>query len=579
MPAQDIPEYRLRHLVEALGDRYGFEAALGRGAFAVVYLVQNLRLERREAIKVMSETYDGDDEFARRFTSESKLVASLDHPNIVKVYDYGEVDGILWYSMQYIDGPTLRDELNKRHRFEPLDAARLGITLLDALEYSHRQGTIHRDIKPSNILLSRRGRPYLMDFGIAKSVRGTAHTMTGSVLGTPAYIAPEQAQSRHIDGRADVYSLGTTLYELVAGHPPFHGGDLLQVLLRRLNEEPEALSLQRGDVDPDFEEIIHRSLERDPADRYASAAEMRDRLLAWVGREGDDLRVEITAAAARPQGLGGRATIPEDPSEALTRRVEDIAQDQGASGGPTRRSDNLSTASLMRRARRRPLLTAALILIACLLTFELTRRWNSSPRQGSAPPLEMAAESLSQEREPTSPDLAKREDASGKEEATSDADAEDLEPVEEGNTTSPPPSLVQQQPLSQQQPRSQQEQPPPRVVAQPAVPTPSSQQVAPPSAIIRRPVKPPRLLSTPDPEVTGELAVLCSGQATVLSLKVGEDGTVERVRVLQSAETSCDEPALEAARRSKFRPALDVDDQPIAASTTIQIRFGEIQSP
>lgn len=542
MSSRDIPEYRLRHLVQALGDRYGFEAALGRGAFAVVYLVQNLRLERKEAIKVMSESYDGDHEFARRFTSESKLVAGLDHPNIVKVYDYGEVDGILWYSMQYIDGPTLRGELTTRQRFEPLDAARIGVSLLDALEYSHRQGTIHRDIKPSNILLSRRGRPYLMDFGIAKSVRGTAHTMTGSVLGTPAYIAPEQAQSRHLDGRVDVYSLGTTLYELVAGHPPFRGGDMLQVLLRRLDEEPEALSLQRTDVDPVFEEMIHRSLAREPADRFASAGEMRDELLAWIGREGDELRVEITAPAAKPQLLG-QATVssPEDPSEALTLRADKLPKVSPTVGSP-------STESLIRRVRRRPLMTVALLLLACLLTFEATRRWFGGSSPGAAVPVEFPAETDAQE-EPAPEERAVF--AAGE---ASEAEVGEPKKEEQSTETAPPP-------------------PPAPVVQAPPPPAPT-----PPPPLLRRPVKPPRMLTTPTPEVTGELVTLCAGKRVIISLQVGENGTVEGARVLRSGEPACDERALAAARRSDFEPALDVNDQPVAGSTTIQIQFGEVQT-
>ncbi|MCP4966135.1 MAG: serine/threonine protein kinase, partial [bacterium] len=217
MPPRPATDYRIQHLREKLGERYEFQALLGRGAFAAVYLVRNLRLNRLEALKVLSDAYDHDDAFVQRFIQEAKLVASLDHPNIVKVYDFGEVDGIVWFSMQHIDGPTLRSELKAQGRLSPIAVARLTIPLLGALGYSHELGTVHRDIKPSNILLDGRGHPYIMDFGIAKSSANALKTMTGRILGTPVYISPEQIQQGEVDGRADLYALGVAMYEMLAG--------------------------------------------------------------------------------------------------------------------------------------------------------------------------------------------------------------------------------------------------------------------------------------------------------------------------------------------------------------------------
>ena len=228
MPSNDPTDFRLNHLRQALGDRYEFEAFLGRGAFAAVYLVRNLQLGRFEALKVMSEAHDGDREFTRRFVEEAKLVASLDHPNIVKVYDFGEADGMTWYAMQYIDGPTLRAEINERLRLDPSAVARLAIPLLDALHYSHGQGVVHRDIKPSNVILDQRGRPYVMDFGIAKSAASALKTMTGSILGTPVYISPRTdvgRNRRRPGGR------------LFPGHRPLRDGvgQTLRFTVRRLS--------------------------------------------------------------------------------------------------------------------------------------------------------------------------------------------------------------------------------------------------------------------------------------------------------------------------------------------------------
>ena len=200
--------------------RYEVLGLLGRGGFAAVYQIRNLRLRRLEALKVVAGSHEQNEEFIQRFEQESQVAASLEHPNILKVFDFGHEGGILWYSMPFIDGPTLTAELRSRGTFDEESAARIVVPLLDALEYSHGRGVIHRDIKLDNILLDRRDRPYLMDFGIAKTDDSLVKTQTGFVLGSPAYISPEQLRGERLDGRTDVYALGVSLFQMIAGSVP-----------------------------------------------------------------------------------------------------------------------------------------------------------------------------------------------------------------------------------------------------------------------------------------------------------------------------------------------------------------------
>ncbi len=272
----------LEHLAGALADRYRIERELGAGGMATVYLAQDLRHDRKVALKVLRPELAaviGAD----RFLAEIKTTANLQHPHILALFDSGRTgDGsgrgadVVFYVMPFVDGETLRDRLTRDKQLPVDEAVRIAREVADALEYAHRSGVVHRDIKPENILLHG-GHALVADFGIAlaasRSDGGTRMTETGMSLGTPHYMSPEQAMGeREITPRSDVYALGCVLYEMLAGEPPFVGPTAQAIVARVMTEEPRSLTLQRKSIPPHIEAAVRTALEKLPADRFASAA-------------------------------------------------------------------------------------------------------------------------------------------------------------------------------------------------------------------------------------------------------------------------------------------------------------------
>ena len=233
-------------LSAALSDRYRIERELGEGGMATVYLARDLKHERDVAIKVLKPELAAVIG-AERFLSEIHTMARLQHPNILPLLDSGEADGLLYYVMPFVEGETLRDRLGREKQLPVGDAVRIAAEVAGALDYAHRHGVIHRDIKPANILLQD-DRALVADFGIAlaASTAGDRITETGLTLGTPQYMAPEQAMGeRDLDARTDVYALGSVLYEMLAGEPPFGGPSSQAVIARVVSEEPASLDRRR----------------------------------------------------------------------------------------------------------------------------------------------------------------------------------------------------------------------------------------------------------------------------------------------------------------------------------------------
>jgi serine/threonine-protein kinase len=280
----------LTRLTDALADKYRVERELGAGGMATVYLAEDIRHGRQVAIKVLHEDLGatlGPD----RFLTEIRTTARLQHPHILPLLDSGrtappgEPGGLLYYVMPFIDGESLRDRLTRERQLPIDDAVRIAREVADALALAHTQGIIHRDIKPENILLQG-GHALVADFGIALAVQqaGTARmTQTGLSLGTPQYMAPEQAMGeKSVDARADVYALGAVTYEMLVGEPPFTGATVQAIVAKVLSTEPEPPTTIRRTIPPHVEEAVLTALAKLPADRFASIAEFK-RALETVG--------------------------------------------------------------------------------------------------------------------------------------------------------------------------------------------------------------------------------------------------------------------------------------------------------
>jgi predicted Ser/Thr protein kinase len=255
---------------------YELLGEIGRGGMGVVYKARQIALDRLVALKMILPGEFADDEDLRRFHTEAEATAKLQHPGIVRVYEVGEIDGKLYYSMDYIEGPSL----SKRLASGPLPgrtAARYVAAVARAIHYAHRNGILHRDLKPSNILLDPDDQPHVTDFGLAKKIGGDSQrTRSGTILGTPSYMAPEQASGKiHELGPAcDIYGLGAMLYELVTGRPPFRSETPLDTLMEVIDREPVPPRLLNTKVDRDLETICLKCLEKRAHDRYASAEAM-----------------------------------------------------------------------------------------------------------------------------------------------------------------------------------------------------------------------------------------------------------------------------------------------------------------
>lgn len=252
-----------------------------------VYLATDLRLKRKVALKLLAPDLTKDEKFRERFLRESELAASIDHPNVIPIYEAGEVEDLLYIAMRYVDGTDLRKLLEEEHTLAPRRALALTDHAADALDAAHESGLVHRDVKPGNILIASRGERehcYLTDFGLTKdTIQEGSLTEAGQVLGTIDYVAPEQIEGDDVDGRADVYSLGCVLYECLTGEPPFMRQRKLQVLFAHLKDDPPSANSKRADLTKGFDQVIEKALAKDIDKRYESCGEFAEAARAALG--------------------------------------------------------------------------------------------------------------------------------------------------------------------------------------------------------------------------------------------------------------------------------------------------------
>jgi hypothetical protein len=349
---------------QVLDGRYQLGRVLGVGGMATVYLGSDRVLERQVAVKVLAPPYAQDPSFVERFRAEARTAAGLSHPNIVAMFDSGSDAGVHYLVMEYVPGQSLAELLARQPRLAPDRATELSSQVCAALAAAHAQGVVHRDVKPANVLLGGDGLVKVTDFGIAKAAAAYPLTGSGMVLGTAAYLSPEQAQGGPVDARSDLYGLGCVLYELLTGTPPFGSGDgdspPVAVAARQVSQPPVPPSWRNPQVDAGLDAVVLTALAKQPAQRYQSATAMRS----------DLVRVLAGRAAAGPGGLGGAGT----PTDRLPRLAA------GAGTAPT----GVVAGRVVGAAARRPgwarwALVAAGIVVGLLVVALL---W---PDDGGAP--------------------------------------------------------------------------------------------------------------------------------------------------------------------------------------------------
>ena len=277
---------------------YRIEALLGRGGMSVVYLAEDLRLRRRVAFKVLAPELASDARFRERFLRESELAASIDHPNIIPIYEAGEADNCLFIAMRYVEGTDLKALLRTQGALEPPHALAVSSQIADALDAAHERGLVHRDVKPSNVLLGPRGHCYLSDFGVTKDASDRVGLGGTGLVGTVDYVAPEQIRGEEVDGRTDVYSFGCLLFECLTGEVPFAHASEVAVVYAQLEEEPPRASERVAGLPIELDTVLARAMAKLPDDRYATC-----RSLVEATADGLGLSVApLASPSGRPRG-------------------------------------------------------------------------------------------------------------------------------------------------------------------------------------------------------------------------------------------------------------------------------------
>jgi hypothetical protein len=370
-----------------IAGRYRLEGRLGFGGMSTVHLALDLRLERQVAVKLLAEHLADDPTFVSRFQREAQAAARLVHPNVVQIFDSGldEPSGRHFIVMEYIEGQSCAEILRDDGWVEVDEAVSIIEQACEGLDYAHRHGVVHRDVKPGNLLRAREGEVKLADFGIAKATEQSSITQVGSVLGTAAYLAPEQARGEEAGPRADLYALGVVAYQLISGRLPYEATSLTELALKQQREEPAMLDTLVAAVGPELADAIAIALALDPRDRYQTAREMGRGIEdgargispgepvdgarggGRVGREGPDTAATslLATAGARGAERGGAsaagAVTPRRPRQGPPRHQAPIVAPASSASSPAgRRRGRLLPAILV-------LLTIAVVIVAVVI--------------------------------------------------------------------------------------------------------------------------------------------------------------------------------------------------------------------
>ena len=342
------------------------EGLAGRGGMGVVYKATHLALDHVVALKVISPELASDERFRRRFGEESRIAVSIRHPNVVAIHHAGEEDGLLFVTMDLIDGTDLRGLLGAKGPMSPDHAAAVIAEVAAALDAAHARGLVHRDIKPGNILIEGEGvneRVYLTDFGLARMVEAsTGVTATGAFVGTLDYVAPEQIRGERVDARADVYALGCVLFELLTGHPPFAArDDKVAKMYAHLQEEPPRVRLRRPELPGELDLVVARALAKEPEDRFPSAGDFARAVSAAV-------QGQPTVEAERSVAIGAAAPGPADATTTAERARLAATAERQADAAPIAPSAAATTPTptAPRRPRRGALIVSGAAIAAVI---------------------------------------------------------------------------------------------------------------------------------------------------------------------------------------------------------------------
>jgi predicted Ser/Thr protein kinase len=351
-------------------DRFRIDSLIAYGGMARVYKGTDLTLARTVAVKVLSDDLSKDPSFLLRFRREAQAAASLTHPNIVAVYDTGAEAGLHYIVMEYVEGRTLQEILEAEGPLSPDRAAAIGADIGRALAAAHEKGIVHRDVKPGNIMVSDSGFVKVMDFGIAKAATSGSLTQVGAVLGTVAFLSPEQARGEEVDARSDIYSLGSLVYQMLTGRPPFVAETLLEMVNKLTNQRPTPPSRLNPKVPAALGEVVMKALAKDPARRQQDANQLAEQLL-------QSLRGDPAATAAYAAVSEGEPSAPAEyvmfaePGEPVKAPVAPAAGADRTMVAPAQVTDETEVIPPTERERGpgvpRAVVVGGIIVVALLL--------------------------------------------------------------------------------------------------------------------------------------------------------------------------------------------------------------------